>query len=290
MNPETEPPERGPSERLWQKTRQLAGPPPARNACNACAARIAVLVTIGAYLQRSCAQPTPDVPEFDKQCTERRGQSHPRGPGPYWLPSQTRFFPAPTEGRVPTGMATESQTTPIRPKRTRLVWMNRPTVTCCNGVVVGTLNGYTNIKRISARVPPMHRRGLKGLLAAYRGRWPQESATVARFDAFVDSHPDCFHRSYRAGRITGSAWLVDIAGDRVLLAHHRKLRRWLQPGGHSDGDPRWRTSRTRLHGELRILRGRASPARRGRDRGGRGRAASANRKQGNEEVEGPFGA
>ena len=26
-------------------------------------------------------------------------------------------------------------------------------------------------------------------------------------------------------------------GDRVLLAHHRELKRWLQPGGHSDGDP-----------------------------------------------------
>ena len=83
----------------------------------------------------------------------------------------------------------------------------------------------------------MHRRALKALLAAYRARWPQESATVARFDAFVDSHPDCFHRSCRVGHITGSAWLVDIAGDRVLLAHHAKLGRWLQPGGHSDGDP-----------------------------------------------------
>ena len=29
------------------------------------------------------------------------------------------------------------------------------TVTCCTGVVLGTLNGYTNIKRISARVPPL---------------------------------------------------------------------------------------------------------------------------------------
>ena len=27
-----------------------------------------------------------------------------------------------------------------------------------------------------------------------------------------------------------------MAGDRVLLAHHRKLGRWLQPGGYSDGD------------------------------------------------------
>ena len=83
----------------------------------------------------------------------------------------------------------------------------------------------------------MHRRRLKALLNAYRRRWPQEAATVALFDAFVDSHPDCFHRSCRVGHITGSAWLVDMAGDRVLLAHHAKLGRWLQPGGHSDGDP-----------------------------------------------------
>ena len=82
----------------------------------------------------------------------------------------------------------------------------------------------------------MHRRRLKSLLAEYRERWPQESATVARFDAFVDSHSDCFHRSCRVGHVTGSAWVVDMAGDRVLLAHHRKLGRWLQPGGHSDGD------------------------------------------------------
>ena len=39
------------------------------------------------------------------------------------------------------------------------------------------------------------------------------------------------------GHITGSAWVVDIAGNRVLLADHAKLGRWLQPGGHSDGDP-----------------------------------------------------
>ena len=29
---------------------------------------------------------------------------------------------------------------------------------------------------------------------------------------------------------------MDTTGDRVLLAHHRKLGLWLQPGGHSDGD------------------------------------------------------
>jgi 8-oxo-dGTP pyrophosphatase MutT (NUDIX family) len=28
--------------------------------------------------------------------------------------------------------------------------------------------------------------------------------------------------------------VVSSAGDRVLLLHHRKLHRWLQPGGHAD--------------------------------------------------------
>ena len=33
-----------------------------------------------------------------------------------------------------------------------------------------------------------------------------------------------------------SSWLVDRSGTRTLLTHHRKLRRWLQLGGHADGD------------------------------------------------------
>ena len=82
----------------------------------------------------------------------------------------------------------------------------------------------------------MHRNELKARLAEYRRRWPEESETVARFEAFVDSDPDCFQRSCRDGHITGSAWIVNTTRERVLLTHHRKLGRWLQPGGHSDGD------------------------------------------------------
>ncbi len=83
----------------------------------------------------------------------------------------------------------------------------------------------------------MHRNRLRALLAEYRARWPNEADTVSHFEAFVDAHPDCFERSCRPGHITGSAWLVDAVGERVLLTHHRKLGRWLQLGGHSDGDP-----------------------------------------------------
>lgn len=38
------------------------------------------------------------------------------------------------------------------------------------------------------------------------------------------------------GHITGSAWIVDEAKTHTLLIHHAKLDKWLQPGGHADGD------------------------------------------------------
>jgi len=30
--------------------------------------------------------------------------------------------------------------------------------------------------------------------------------------------------------------LIDSKGERVLLTHHKKLGKWLQLGGHSDGN------------------------------------------------------
>ena len=53
---------------------------------------------------------------------------------------------------------------------------------------------------------------------------------------FVEQNEDCFDRALTRGHVTGSAWLVDRTGTRVLLTHHRKLNRWLQPGGHADGN------------------------------------------------------
>ena len=53
---------------------------------------------------------------------------------------------------------------------------------------------------------------------------------------FVDSHHDALHRSCRTGHLTGSALVVSSDRHRVVMLHHRKLGRWLQPGGHCDGD------------------------------------------------------
>jgi 8-oxo-dGTP pyrophosphatase MutT (NUDIX family) len=52
--------------------------------------------------------------------------------------------------------------------------------------------------------------------------------------AFVLEHPDPFDRRIPEGHLTGSALVVSSDGTRVLLLHHRKLDRWLQPGGHAN--------------------------------------------------------
>jgi 8-oxo-dGTP pyrophosphatase MutT (NUDIX family) len=52
--------------------------------------------------------------------------------------------------------------------------------------------------------------------------------------AFVSRHPHPFDRRIPEGHLTASAFVVSADGSRVLLLHHRKLDRWLQPGGHAD--------------------------------------------------------
>ncbi len=77
---------------------------------------------------------------------------------------------------------------------------------------------------------------LEAALQRYLQRWPEEADTVARFGALLRQGASAFRRVHAYGHFTGSAWLVSADGLRVLLTHHRKLDRWLQLGGHADGD------------------------------------------------------
>jgi 8-oxo-dGTP pyrophosphatase MutT (NUDIX family) len=52
----------------------------------------------------------------------------------------------------------------------------------------------------------------------------------------LDSCPNCFNRHTFPAHFTGSAFVVSSDGERALLHHHRKLNRWLQLGGHCDGE------------------------------------------------------
>jgi 8-oxo-dGTP pyrophosphatase MutT (NUDIX family) len=73
---------------------------------------------------------------------------------------------------------------------------------------------------------------------AYEPADARERAMRDRLAAFLEAcGAAAFDRATAGGHITASAWIVDPGRDRALLLHHRKLDRWLQPGGHVDGDP-----------------------------------------------------
>ena len=82
----------------------------------------------------------------------------------------------------------------------------------------------------------MHRQDILAKLAAYKPMDANDAAQRDRITIFVQNHPDCFERSLAVGHLTGSSWLINRTGDRVLLTHHRKLDMWLQLGGHADGN------------------------------------------------------
>ena len=63
-----------------------------------------------------------------------------------------------------------------------------------------------------------------------------EAAMVADTIGFIEREPGCLLRACVPGHLTGSAWIVDTARERTLLTHHLKLEKWLQLGGHADGD------------------------------------------------------
>lgn len=48
------------------------------------------------------------------------------------------------------------------------------------------------------------------------------------------AYPDAMWKRCRQGHITASTLVVDPVSDRVLLTLHRKLRMWLQLGGHCE--------------------------------------------------------
>ncbi|MFJ6568393.1 NUDIX hydrolase [Streptomyces sp. NPDC091292] len=84
-------------------------------------------------------------------------------------------------------------------------------------------------------------------------------------DAYVDhlsAHPDGMWKSCGEGHVTASALVVDPERDRVLLTLHRKMRMWLQMGGHcepgdrtlADAALREATEESGITG-LRLLRG-----------------------------------
>lgn len=80
---------------------------------------------------------------------------------------------------------------------------------------------------------------LDDAVAAVRSaRSGHPASEVARDEilAFVAERPDALFRTCLDGHITGSALVVHDDRERILVMLHAKLGRWLQPGGHADGE------------------------------------------------------
>jgi 8-oxo-dGTP pyrophosphatase MutT (NUDIX family) len=97
----------------------------------------------------------------------------------------------------------------------------------------------------------VQREALLEALVAYRAEDARDEEAVSRFRAFLD-RADPFRRGDPEGHVTASAVVArpeNVAGTgpaglhlrphfEFLLVFHRKLDRWLQPGGHVEpADP-----------------------------------------------------
>jgi 8-oxo-dGTP pyrophosphatase MutT (NUDIX family) len=73
-------------------------------------------------------------------------------------------------------------------------------------------------------------------LTDWRAPDPAQDSLRHAVLAFVHGRDDACRRECEAGHVTASAIVLDDTGTRVLLTLHRRLRRWVQLGGHCDDD------------------------------------------------------
>jgi 8-oxo-dGTP pyrophosphatase MutT (NUDIX family) len=73
-------------------------------------------------------------------------------------------------------------------------------------------------------------------LANYHSPFLEENVSKEKILKFLASCKDPFSRKSLEGHVTASGFLVNNDKSKFLLMHHRKLKKWVQPGGHCDGD------------------------------------------------------
>ena len=78
---------------------------------------------------------------------------------------------------------------------------------------------------------------LSRLLAAYEPSTSAEAQHLASILELLSTKPSAFDRDeYQPGHITASAFVVHPSEPAAALMKHRKIGRWLQPGGHVEPD------------------------------------------------------
>lgn len=74
------------------------------------------------------------------------------------------------------------------------------------------------------------------LIKSYEPTYQKELVFKEKMLELLVTCEDCFLRSCRVGHFTASAFLLNKDLTHVLLMHHTKLDKWMQLGGHCDGD------------------------------------------------------
>ncbi|MEU0304474.1 NUDIX hydrolase [Streptomyces sp. NPDC006175] len=72
------------------------------------------------------------------------------------------------------------------------------------------------------------------VLEGYAGGGTEQAGLRRTYLDHLAGHPDGMWKACGAGHLTASALVVDPERGRVLLTLHRKLRMWLQMGGHCE--------------------------------------------------------
>lgn len=81
----------------------------------------------------------------------------------------------------------------------------------------------------------MDRAELIDVIRRHRPADDAEADSRAKILGFLETPGDLFDRKrFAPGHLTGSAFILDAGRENLLLVHHAKLDRWLQPGGHGE--------------------------------------------------------
>ncbi len=72
------------------------------------------------------------------------------------------------------------------------------------------------------------------ILDAHQPADAKESRDIQLMKELIKTNPNILNMNCEPGHITASALIVHPASQRALLHFHRRLRRWLQVGGHTN--------------------------------------------------------
>lgn len=77
---------------------------------------------------------------------------------------------------------------------------------------------------------------IEELVSRYQLKYPAEMKELEPIIHFLQRTADgkLYDRSNFDGHITSSSFVLDEKRTSLLFIHHKKLNRWLQPGGHVD--------------------------------------------------------